>query len=75
MPAVDLNLCMKCFACIPACPNGLISEGPKGPKFDNKKSFRSRGKLLNPANVANGSKCEKCGKCIESCPAGAIKVV
>lgn len=36
MPVVDLNLCMKCFACIPACPNGLISEGPKGPKFDSK---------------------------------------
>ena len=37
MPTFDLNLCMKCFACVGACPNNAISDTPKGPKFDSKK--------------------------------------
>ncbi|MBU4246126.1 MAG: 4Fe-4S binding protein, partial [Nanoarchaeota archaeon] len=71
MPTVDMNLCMKCFACVGACPNDAISDAPEGPKFDNKKckkSYRSDGKLLNPKSIANDS---KCGICAEMCPASA----
>ncbi|VVB60184.1 Pyruvate synthase subunit PorD [uncultured archaeon] len=37
MPVLDSKLCMKCFACLSACPNSAISESQNGPKFDNKK--------------------------------------
>lgn len=34
---IDLDVCLKCYACLSTCPNSAISETDNGPSVDASK--------------------------------------
>ena len=81
--AVRPIACPQCGKCAEACPEGAITQNPKGVYMINKKKCTGCGKCAEacPAEaisegdgkyVIDADACLDCGTCEGECPTGAI---
>ncbi|HVP14694.1 MAG TPA: glycyl-radical enzyme activating protein [Terriglobales bacterium] len=55
------SLCIRCGACVKACPNRAAAEAAGAPG-------------AKPGSHNDGSRCARCGACVEACPSGARRL-
>lgn len=76
--------CVQCGKCAKACPQGAITQNPKGVYMINKKLCVGCGKCreacpfqvcLLPEGAAAASKCIACGICAKACPMELLEVM
>jgi len=77
-------VCVQCGKCAKACPEGAITQNPKGVYMINKKLCVGCGKCVEacpfhvcllPEGVEKASKCIACGICVKACPMDVLEVV
>ena len=76
-------VCVQCGKCMEACPNGAITQNPKGVYMINKKLCVQCGKckeacpfgVLVQYEGLPASKCIACGICAKACPMEILEVV
>ena len=81
--AVRPIACPQCGKCAEACPEGAITQNPKGVYMINKKKCTGCGAcakacpfgLIVKTEGNPASKCIACGICQMNCPNGTIKVL
>ena len=82
--AVRPIACPQCGKCAEACPEGAITQNPKGVYMINKKKCTGCGKCAEACTegaitqnakgvyMINKKKCTGCGACAKACPFGLI---
>ena len=82
--AVRPIACPQCGKCAEACPEGAITQNPKGVYMINKKKCTGCGKCAEACPegaitqnakgvyMINKKKCTGCGACAKACPFGLI---
>jgi len=64
-PAEFASLCTRCYACVEACPTGVITVGSP--------ARRKLMQFFQPELDTDAACCEEfCNRCTEVCPAGAL---
>ena len=81
--AVRPIACPQCGKCAEACPEGAITQNPKGVYMINKKKCTGCGAcakacrfgLIVKTEGNPASKCIACGICAKACPMDVLEVV
>ena len=76
-------VCVQCGKCAKVCPEGAITQNPKGVYMINKKKCTGCGKcaeacpfgLIVKTEGNPASKCIACGICAKACPMDVLEVV
>ena len=77
-------VCVQCGKCAKVCPEGAITQNPKGVYMINKKKCVGCGKckevcpfgvMVKAEEAETVSKCIACGICVKACPMDVLEVV
>ena len=77
-------VCVQCGKCMEACPNGAITQNPKGVYMINKKTCTGCGKcaeacpfglIVKDENTPYSTNCTACGICVKACPMELLEIV
>ncbi|MDO4649648.1 MAG: 4Fe-4S binding protein [Eubacteriales bacterium] len=77
------KVCVQCGKCEKACPEGAITQNPKGVYMINKKLCVGCGKcveacpfgvMVKAEDKPTASKCIACGICVKACPMDVLEI-
>ncbi|MCQ2406552.1 MAG: 4Fe-4S binding protein [Oscillospiraceae bacterium] len=78
------SVCIQCGKCAKNCPEGAITQNPKGVYMINKKLCKGCGKcvevcpfhvIVMPEGAEAPTKCIACGQCAKVCPMEMLEII